>query len=95
MLWPSRLLIWGNTRGSFYPVLAQHVGRRSTLLTFEHVSDPAFRQTLVVDNHSGIATRLIGYDHGLIVTSVSSLDAWDPEQQPTFDPITAPIEPDY
>jgi hypothetical protein len=95
LLWPTRLLTWANPRGSFYPVLVQHVGRRSLLLTFEHVDDPAFRQTLVVDEETGIASRFIAYDHGIVLTSINPLEAWPPTEEPTFNAITGPLPIDY
>ncbi|MEV5070808.1 hypothetical protein MRBLMI12_002424 [Microbacterium sp. LMI12-1-1.1] len=95
LLWPTRLLTWANPHGSFYPVLAQHVGERSILFTFEHVDDPAFRQTLVLDERSGIAKRLIGYDYGLVITGLETLEHWNPEDLPAFEPITGPIPTDY
>ncbi len=95
MLWPTRLLTWANPHGSFYPVLAQSLGRHSILFTFEHVDDPAYRQTLVMDARSGIATRLIGLDHALIITSIEPLARWDHAATPAFEPLTGPPEPDY
>ncbi|WP_152031000.1 hypothetical protein [Agromyces aureus] len=95
LLWPTRILTWANPHGSFYPVLVQHVGRRSLLFTFEHIDDPAFRQTLVVDQETGIAKRLIGYDYGIILTSIDSLSAWSPTENPTFEAITGPVPTNY
>lgn len=95
MLWPTRLLTWANPHGSFYPVLVQQIGQRSILFTFEHVDDPAFRQTLVMDADTGIAKRLIGYDYGLIITEINELSTWGPNSVPVFEPITGPIPPDY
>lgn len=94
MLWPAKLLTWA-PRGSFYPVLVQRVGRRSLLITFEHVDDPAFRQTLVVDEETGIAKRFTGFGHAIIFTSIESLDAWDPDKEPVFAPLRGPIPTDY
>jgi hypothetical protein len=76
-------------------VLAQHVGRHSILFTFEHVDDPAFRQTLVVDEGSGIAKRMMGYDYLLIITEINALEDWNPAREPIFEPIPAPIPTDY
>ncbi|MEV4688217.1 hypothetical protein [Microbacterium sp. LWH3-1.2] len=86
---------WANPHGSFYPVLVQRVGTRSILFTFEQVDDPAVRQTLVIDEQSGIAKRLVGYDHGLIITSIEPLKQCHLEEQPTFEPITRPFPTDY
>jgi hypothetical protein len=95
LLWPTRLPTWGNPRGSFYPVLIQRVGIRSLLFTFEHVDDPAFRQTLVIDRETGIAKRLIGYDYGIVLTSIHSIDAWTPADDPIFATLTGPLPPNY
>ncbi|KHK97791.1 hypothetical protein LK09_09850 [Microbacterium mangrovi] len=95
MIWPTKLLTWGSPGGTFYPVLAQHVGRHSILLTFEHDHDPAFRQTLVIDERSGIAKRMVGFGYGLIITSIEPLGKWEPEQQQAFEPIRGPIPTDY
>lgn len=95
MLWPTRLLTWANAPGGFYPVLIQRLGRRSLLFTFEHVDDPAMRQTLVIDETTGIARKLIGYDRGLILTSLGELGDWDAASEPVFEPITDWIRSDY
>ncbi|MCT9820800.1 hypothetical protein N3K63_10945 [Microbacterium sp. W1N] len=95
MLWPLRMLTWGRGRESFSPVLVQPVGRRSLLFTFEHVDDPAFRQTLVIDRHTGIAKRMVGYDQAIIVTAIDDLDAWSPDELPHFEPVTGPVPTDY
>lgn len=95
LLWPTRLLTWANPQGSFYPVLIQRVGSRSTLFTFEQVDDPAFRQTLIVDRDTGIAKRLTGYDYGIILRGIDSLRAWPPADEPVFEAITAPLPADY
>lgn len=95
MLWPTRILTWANPAGSFFPMLAQPLGRHSILFTFEHIEDPAYRQTLVVDARSGIATKLVGLDHALVITSIDPLDRWNPDTTPAFEPIIGPISSDY
>lgn len=42
-------------------MLVQRIGDHSLLVTFEHVEDAAFRNTLVVDERHGIARRRIAY----------------------------------
>jgi len=95
MLWPTEFLVWGERPTHFRPVLAQRIGQRSLLLTFEHGGDPAMRQTMVVDQDSGIATKRIEYDHATIVTSTTALEDGTRTLDPTFEPITDWIRPAY
>lgn len=67
---PDLMLRWGRGPESFHPILIQHIGEHSILVTFEHGEDPAFRTSLVIDERDGIARR--SYEHGeaTIITSV-------------------------
>lgn len=62
LAFPGKMLIWGQTPGSFRPILVEKVGRRSLLLTFEHQLDPSMRSTLVIDTDLGITTRLMQFN---------------------------------
>lgn len=95
MAMPEVLMIWGRGHESFSPMLAQHVGTHSLLLTFEHNEDPAFRQTLVIDRRDGIARRSISHGRGFIVTHVSRVDHFGQLPAPDFEPITDWIRTDY
>ncbi|MGZ0712647.1 hypothetical protein ACWPKO_30345 (plasmid) [Coraliomargarita sp. W4R53] len=95
MLWPTEYLVWGERPTRFRPVLAQRVGRQSLLLTFEHGSDPAMRQTMVVDQNSGIATKRIEFDHATIITSTTALEDKKRTLESVFEPITDWIHPVY
>lgn len=95
MALPDQLLWWGRGPESFSPVLVQHIGERSVLVTFEHRDDPAFRTTLVVDEHDGIARRRLELGE---LTHVSSVRRADPDEvlQPVrFEPLTDWIRPAY
>ncbi|WDH79061.1 hypothetical protein PTQ19_01060 [Microbacterium esteraromaticum] len=95
MLWPTELLLWGNRPTHFRPVLLQRIGQSSLLLTLEHGEDPAMRQTMVVDRFTGIATKRIEYDRGLILTSVVALGETPPNLDATFEPVTDWIRSEY
>ncbi|MFJ6537236.1 hypothetical protein ACIQH5_13515 [Paenarthrobacter sp. NPDC091711] len=58
MLYPEALLMWGRRSESFYPMLVQEIGQRSLLITFEHIEDPAFRATAVINRSTGIIEKL-------------------------------------
>ncbi|WP_147039243.1 hypothetical protein [Microbacterium aerolatum] len=95
MLWPTEFLIWGDRPTHFRPVLLQSIGQRSLLLTFEHGKDPAMRQTMVIDRTTGIATKRIEYDHGIILTNIAALDAPTPTLDTIFEPVTDWIRAKY
>ncbi|MGO1398935.1 hypothetical protein [Agrococcus casei] len=95
MLWPTEFLIWGARSTHFRPVLLQSVGQRSLLLTFEHGEDPAMRQTMVIDRTTGIATKRIEYEHGIILRNIAALDASTPTLDTVFEPVTEWIRAKY
>lgn len=95
MLWPTEFLIWGIRPTHFRPVLIQHIGQRSLLLTFEHGADPAMRQTMVIDRTSGIATKRMEYDCGTVLTNIAPLDERTPTLSTAFEPVTDWIRPNY
>ncbi|WIB65752.1 hypothetical protein [Curtobacterium sp. MCBD17_040] len=92
---PDQLRWWGRGSESFSPVLVQHVGTRSILVTFEHRDDPAFRNTLVVDKHDGIARRRFEHGEATVVSGVRP--AADNEVLPParFARLTDWIRPSY
>jgi hypothetical protein len=95
MALPDQLLWWGRGPESFSPVLVQHIGERSVLVTFEHRADPAFRTTLVVDEHDGIARRRFELGE---LTHVFSARRADPDEvlpPARFEPLTDWIRPAY
>ena len=95
MLYPESLLMWGWRSESFYPMLLQEVGRRSLLITFEHVEDPAFRATAVVNRSTGIIEKLAVLGDITILTEVKTGVQLDPGIKPEFPPITDWIRCDY
>ena len=95
LLYPEALLMWGRRGESFYPVLLQEIGRRSLLITFEHVEDPAFRATAVVNRSTGIIEKLAVLGDIVILVDVEIGVHLDPEIMPEFLPITDWIRPDY
>lgn len=96
MALPTQLLWWGRASESLSPVLVQHVGTHSILVTFEHREDPAIRTTLVVDENDGIARRRIGRgEEGTIVTAVRSVDTEEVLPPAEFTPLTEWIRPSY
>ena len=94
MLDPRNLYMWGG-RTSFYPMLVQKIGKHSLLVTFEHVNDPAFRPTLVIDRRNGIATRMVKLGEITILTEVHVDVPLTRPAKVTFKPITDWIRPDY
>ena len=92
---PDLMLRWGRGPESFHPVLVQHIGRHSILVTFEHREDPATRTTLVVDERDGIARRSLEYGEATIVTSVHAVDPDEVLPPVHFEPLTEWIRPDY
>lgn len=95
MLYPEALLMWGRRGESFYPMLVQEVGQRSLLITFEHVEDPAFRATAVVNRFTGIIEKLAKLGDVTILTEVEVGVQLDPGIKPEFLPITDWIRPNY
>lgn len=94
MLDPQNLYMWGG-RTSFYPMLVQNIGKHSLLITFEHVNDPAFRPTVVIDRRNGIATRMVKLGEITILTEVQVDVPLTRPDTVTFKPITDWIRPDY
>jgi hypothetical protein len=92
---PDLMLRWGRGPESFHPILIQHIGEHSILLTFEHGEDPAFRTTLVIDERDGIARR--SYEHGeaTIITSVRTAEPDEVLPRARFVPPTDWIRPQY
>lgn len=95
MLYPEALLMWGRRSESFYPMLIQEIGRRSLLITFEHIGDPAFRATAVINRFTGIMEKLAVLGDLTILTDVETGVQLDPEVMPEFLPITDWIRPNY
>ena len=95
LLRPEALLMWGRRGDSFYPMLVQEIGRRSLLVTFEHVDDPAFRATAVVNRTTGIIEKMAILGDLTILTEVEIDVPLARESSPDFIPITDWIRPDY
>ncbi|WP_146242637.1 hypothetical protein [Curtobacterium sp. MCPF17_047] len=96
MALPTQLLWWGRASESLSPVLVQHVGTHSILVTFEHREDQAIRTTLVVDDNDGIARRRIGRgEEATIVTAVRSVSPEEVLPPAEFTPLTDWIRPSY
>lgn len=95
MLYPDRLLQWGRPRESFYPMLAQEIGTHSILLTFEHIEDPAFRATMVIDRRLGVIRKTSTLGDLCILTDVQIDQPIARDKKPVFEPITDWIRPDY
>lgn len=95
ILCPDQLLLWGRRSESFYPVLAQEIGSHSILLTFEHIDDPAFRSTMVIDRRLGVIrkTAMLGDLTILTDVRIDQPMTWATNFQ--FAPITDWIRPDY
>lgn len=64
---PERLRWWGESDHDFRPILMEHVGQRSNLVTFEHGADPSMRSTMVLDTELGLVTRVMQFDAPYIV----------------------------
>jgi hypothetical protein len=92
---PELMLRWGRGPESFHPVLVQHVGQHSVLVTFEHRGDPAVRTTLVVDERDGVARRSLEYGAATIITGVRAAEPDEVLPPASFDPLTDWIRPDY
>lgn len=89
------MLRWGRGPESYHPVLVQHVGQHSILVTFEHREDPATRTTLVVDERDGIARRSLEDGEATIATSVHAVDPDEALPPVHFEPLTEWIRSDY
>lgn len=92
---PECMRWWGRDRESFTPVLVQRIGEHSLLVTFEHVEDPAFRTTLVVDERDRIARRRIDFGEVTVITEVRRVVRWTRLPRPSFSPLTGPIATAY
>lgn len=92
---PDLMLRWGRAADDVHPILIQHIGQHSILVTFEHGEDPAFRSTLVIDERDGIARR--SYEHGeaTIITSVRTAEPDDLLPRARFVQLTDWIRPQY
>jgi hypothetical protein len=95
MLYPDRLLLWGRRSESFFPMLAQEIGTHSILLTFEHVEDPAFRATMVIDRRLGVIRKTAMLGDVTILTDVQIGQPLTRATNIAFEPITDWIRPDY
>lgn len=92
---PDLMLRWGRATDDFHPILIQHIGERSILVTFEYGEDPAFRSTLVIDERDGIARR--SYEHGeaTIIRSVRTAEPDEVLPRARFVQPTDWIRPQY
>lgn len=95
MLYPDCMLQWGRRGESFSPMLAQEIGTHSILLTFEHVDDPAFRTTMVIDRRLGVIRKTAMLGDLTILTDVQIDQPMTRDPAPAFEPITDWIRPDY
>lgn len=95
MALPDRLVCWGRGPESFSPVLVQHIGVHSILVTFEHQHDPAFRTTLVVDERDGIARRRMDGAEVTIVTQVRPVSPDETLPRARFTPLMDWTRPSY
>lgn len=95
MLHPDALPLWGRGSESFSPMLAQRVGDHSILLTFEHVADPAFRATLVIDEALGVVRKTAMMGDVTILTEVAIDQPTENRTEYEFAPIDDWIRPDY
>lgn len=64
---PEKLTWWGEHDHGFRPVMVEHIGKKSILLTFEHGADPSMRSTMVVDTEIGLVTRVMHFDSPYIM----------------------------
>ncbi|MBF4597936.1 hypothetical protein ITJ50_13160 [Curtobacterium sp. VKM Ac-2889] len=95
MAMPDLMLRWGRAADDVHPILVQHVGEHSILLTFEHHEDPAFRTTLVIDERDGIARRSYEYGEATIITSVRTAEPDEVLPRARFVQPTDWIRPQY
>lgn len=95
MALPNLMLRWGRGSESFHPILVQHIGEHSILVTFEHRGDPATRATLVIDERDGIARRLSEYGEDTIITSVRTAEPDEVLPRARFVQPTDWIRPQY
>lgn len=92
---PDLMLRWGRATDDVHPILIQHVGEHSILVTFEHGEDPAFRTTLVIDERDGIARRSYEYGQTTIITSVRTAEPGEVLPRARFVQPTDWIRPQY
>ena len=92
---PDLMHRWGRSLDDFHPVLVQHVGEHSILVTFEHEEDPAFRTTLVIEERDGIARRSYEYGGATFVTSVRTAEPDEVLPRARFVAPTDWIRPQY
>ena len=92
---PDLMLRWGRGSESFHPILVQHIGEHSILVTLEHRGDPATRGTLVIDEHDGIARRFSEYGEDTIITSVRTAEPDEVLPRARFVQPTDWIRPQY
>ncbi|WP_426725278.1 hypothetical protein [Curtobacterium flaccumfaciens] len=92
---PELMVRWGRGPESFHPILVQHIGAHSILVTFEHRENPATRATLVIDERDGIARRLSEYGEDTIITSVRTAEPDEVLPRARFVQPTAWIRPQY
>lgn len=92
---PDLMLRWGRGPESFHPILVQHIGEHSILVTFEHRENPATRATLVIDERDGIARRLSEYGEDTIITSVRTAEPDEVLPRARFVQPTDWIRPQY
>ena len=95
LLHPVALPMWGRGRESFYPMLAQRIGGHSILLTFEHVNDPAFRATMVIDEAVGAVRKFARLGDVTILTEVVTDQPFTARSDYEFAPINDWIRMDY
>ncbi|MHA6693682.1 hypothetical protein [Homoserinimonas sp. A520] len=61
LAFPEKLMLWGQRANSARPMLAQNIGARSILITFEHQADASLRSTLVINRDLGLIERVIQF----------------------------------
>jgi hypothetical protein len=88
MIMPELMLQWGPP-ASYLPILVQRIRDHWLLFTFEHEHDPAQRNTLVIDERTGIARRSYGSRESTIITEVRPMKADEPiPPRPRFTKLT-------
>ena len=92
---PDLMLRWGRATDDVHPILIQHIGEHSILVTFEHRGDPATRTTLVIDEHDGLARRSYEYGEATIITSVRTAEPDEVLPRAHFVEPTDWIRPQY